>query len=1348
MTELPDSPQPTRLIAGKRATAWRWLRCCLWGVAALWCLVIAVWGGLHVFIVPRIDEYRLLLEQKAARATGVQVQIGTLQVAGNWWMPWLQANDVRLLDAQGREALRLPRVVAAVTPWSLLQGSLTQLVIERPDLNIRRDAQGQLWVAGLLLKGTSDDTSAADWFFSLPEFVIQQGAVHWRDELQQGPQGPELTLSQVDVVVHNKRYFHDMQINATPPAAFGERFSLRGNFHQTPWHRSGDWQDWSGQVYVDTPWIDLAQLRQWVTLEKGMSLDQGRGTLRAWVDVHKGQPFGVLADVALDAVDVRLGADLRPLALRQLRGRLGAQWQDGEVEFISQDLMFDTLEGEHWPGGELRVSWRGDDFHSGALNADRLDLGALAQINEHLPLSDSWRDALRRLQPQGQLHQLKATWHRTGADQSMLNFSVRGNVQQFHLTHDPKAQGALAQLPGLDGATADFDVTQQGGKAKVQFQNGSLTLPLGLDDPLLALDEAAAQVSWQLNGDKIAVQVNQAHVVNADLAGEFSGSWKTAQGIHRLPGILDLSATFSRIAANKVYRYLPNVLPQDALAYVRDAVQQGELSDVTLRLRGNLMDAPFTNPKLGEFRVSAQVAHGRYDYVPQQNKPKSAAWPGLNEVTGELVFERNGMAFHGSSGVVGASGLLWHKVDARIDDFAHTVVRVGAEAHGPLSEVLAVAAGGALNELTGKVLEKAQGDGMADYTLSLQLPIDNLDRAKVQGSVKFQGNSLQAIAGTPVLSRVQGQLLFSEKGFQLKSIKGRMLGGDAELQGGLEFGAASGDSPVQLRIKGDLTAEGLRQAKELGFVSRLASQAQGRADYQAVIGMRRGQPEFLITSDLKGMALTTPAPLTKPAAASWPLRVETQLTRESLVPKTKVLQDQLKVSLGRVLAMTYVRDLTKTDAVLQGSVAVGQAVTTGVPMRPGMVVLGLQSPSVDLDAWSDVLSQWTGAPVVKAVAFQAGRATEIGGIASAPGDAQVYVPSSLAVQADEVKVADRTVHHVAGGGVRQGDVWRLNVSADELNGLIELRPATDVQPAQFFARLSYLHVPPSEAEHVENMLTTQPSSIPSLDVVVNDLDLRGRKLGRLEIQAINRAGPTPASREWVLNKLNITVPEATFSAKGDWTADGPRSRRTQLDFVLVVHDSGQLLARFGTPQAVRDGKGKIEGQLAWSGSPLGLDYPSLSGKFNINIEKGQFLKTEPGAARLLGVLNLQALPRRLTLDFSDIFSDGFAFDFFRGDARIDHGVAYTNNLQMKGVVAGALIEGKADLAHETQDLKVVVVPEINAGTASLYVATINPVVGLTSYLAQLILSKPLVKASTSEFHVTGTWDDPHVTKGE
>jgi uncharacterized protein YhdP len=190
------------------------------------------------------------------------------------------------------------------------------------------------------------------------------------------------------------------------------------------------------------------------------------------------------------------------------------------------------------------------------------------------------------------------------------------------------------------------------------------------------------------------------------------------------------------------------------------------------------------------------------------------------------------------------------------------------------------------------------------------------------------------------------------------------------------------------------------------------------------------------------------------------------------------------------------------------------------------------------------------------------------------------------------------------------------------------------------------------------------------------------------------------------------------------------------------------LERFGRYGLVRGGKGRIEGKLNWQGSPMALDYPSLGGQLNADFERGQFLKVEPGAAKLLSVLSLQSLPRRLALDFRDVFSEGFAFDFVRGDARIEQGVLFTNNLQMKGVNAAVLMEGSANIARETQDLNVVVVPEINAGTASLIATAINPAIGLGTFLAQFLLREPLQSAATQQFHITGGWDDPQVTKVE
>uniref|UniRef100_UPI0005BDF21A YhdP family phospholipid transporter n=1 Tax=Pseudacidovorax intermedius TaxID=433924 RepID=UPI0005BDF21A len=237
-------------------------------------------------------------------------------------------------------------------------------------------------------------------------------------------------------------------------------------------------------------------------------------------------------------------------------------------------------------------------------------------------------------------------------------------------------------------------------------------------------------------------------------------------------------------------------------------------------------------------------------------------------------------------------------------------------------------------------------------------------------------------------------------------------------------------------------------------------------------------------------------------------------------------------------------------------------------------------------------------------------------------------------------------------------------------------------------------------------------------------------------------------REWRLDKLAFTLPEARLDAKGRWappTSAGAKRHMT-LDFTLDMQDAGALLGRFGMPGVLASGKGRLGGDVHWQGSPFDLDLASLGGNLHLDVASGQFLKAEPGIAKLLGVINLQALPRRLTLDFRDLFSAGFAFDQIRGDARIANGIASTNNLQMKGVNAAVFMDGSADIAHETQQLRVVVIPEINAGTAALVATAINPAVGLGTFLAQMVLSRPLVAATTQEFLIDGTWADPRVVK--
>src|SRR5687767_13178646 len=216
---MNDSPpSPSRSLKAYAAFA----QALMWLLLTGWLVLVLAWGALHGWIVPRIGELRPDLEIEAGRVLGVPVRIGSITARNEGLMPSFELIDVVLLDSQGRAALRLPRVVAALSPRSLWNLGFEQLYIDRPELDIRRAADGKLFVGGLDFSRNSDNEGrAADWFFSQTEFVIRNGTVRWTDEMRGAA---PLALQQVDFVMRNRARRHAMRLDATPPSQWGERF--------------------------------------------------------------------------------------------------------------------------------------------------------------------------------------------------------------------------------------------------------------------------------------------------------------------------------------------------------------------------------------------------------------------------------------------------------------------------------------------------------------------------------------------------------------------------------------------------------------------------------------------------------------------------------------------------------------------------------------------------------------------------------------------------------------------------------------------------------------------------------------------------------------------------------------------------------------------------------------------------------------------------------------------------------------------------------------------------------------------------------------------------------------------
>jgi hypothetical protein len=1316
-----------------------------WVLLVIGLLMGMAWATLHFWIVPRIEDFRPKFESITSHYVGVPVKMGQLVAVSSGWMPTFEIHQLSLIDPEGRPALTLPKVIFAISIRSVLQLGVEQLVIESPTLDIRRTSQGDWWIAGLTLHQTGAiDSAAADWIFSQKEVVIQNGTIHWNDEFNSAlPEKSALSLSQVSWVLRNSARRHHWRLDATPAGGWGDRFVFMGDLRRSLLStHPGRFQDWTGQIHAHFPDVDLARLGP--HLPQNFSATEGKGALRIWADLSRGELKQVTADVFLEQAKAQLGPKLQALSFNHIAGRLSAKPLQSGFDFATQDLRFDTPDGLHWPGGNVKLTYteeKNGQSAKGVFHGDKLDLVSLRNIALQLPLPEEYRLALSEHKVSGLVEVFHLDWsERHNVEGKSINVnSANGRVDHFSL-EGGKTGSRFERLPGIENAHIDFEMTPEGGQLKADISKGAVSLERSFEEPRIALDKMQAAIKWQVQKGSVSVPDWQLSLSNADLAGAVQGSWKPSP-LHDSLGILNLQGNISRGNANVIHRYLPNGISAEVRHYLRDALLKGSIQNVAVKVKGDLALLPFANPKEGELRFVGKVNDVQYAYAPKATNAESP-WPAMNNVTGDLVIDRLSLKLNGASGKWGS--VPFTQIKAEIPNMtSDTLVNVQGESKANAKQVLTELRQSPVNNMLNGLFTQASSTGVFNTRLKLALPLMSLDKSSVQGVLSFTGNDVRMLPSVPTFEKVQGAINFNESGFSLAGISAQFLGGPVKLEGGSrKLGAKSTEANPLIKMQGQVSAQGLQQASDIPWLNFLAQQAQGTTAYAASLGFKGAQSELSVQSQLQGMALDLPSPLGKRADEMLAVRFENTLVSNTSGSTSPAQKDILKLNWGRALSASFTRDLRTSDPkILNGRWVLGDAPGTTVSPTDTGVMATINVPHLPAGEWLQFLN-----------AAQPNRQDQTTKGINVPSDMQAFLPTRFNLSANELSSNGRTLHQVIMNGSRDGALWRSQLEAKELNGYLEYRQASAQNTARVYARFARLNLPPSADQTVASLLDDGPVAIPALDIVIDDLELRGKKLGRVEIEAVNAdAGllRTQTGNEWRLNKLNITAPEASFKANGKWMTarDKSQATSTEMNFTLDISDSGELLNRLGTKDALKGGSGKLQGQVSWQGSPLSFHYPSMNGQFNVNIGRGQFLQADPGVAKLLGVLSLQALPRRLLLDFRDVFSEGFAFDTVRGDVTIQQGQASTRNLQMKGVNALVQMEGSSDIARETQNLRVLIIPEVDAGTASLLAGVaLNPAIGLSTFLAQLILRRPLSRVNTQEFSIEGTWADPKVTK--
>jgi len=842
---------------------------------------------------------------------------------------------------------------------------------------------------------------------------------------------------------------------------------------------------------------------------------------------------------------------------------------------------------------------------------------------------------------------------------------------------------AWGDVPGFAGLSGSLEANERKGTLYLASQKAEISLPRVFPEPNLRFDSLVGEIGWDhAPGGTLAVRIASLSFANADFAGSAYGTWRRApEG----PGAVDLTAQLVRADGRATARYLPlgSIMGAQTRRWVETSVLAGTVKEARLRLAGDLRHFPFTDPAKGQFQVAAKVSGGVLDYAD--------GWPRIEAIEADLLFERDRMEIAARSGAILGARLSGVRASIPSMLARETHLIVDGQAEGPTAEFLRYIQASPVRRMADGLTDGISATGRGRLRLRLDLPLENLARTRIAGEYQFAGNTIVVDPRLPPLAAASGKVAFTESSLVVQDVRAMLFGGPVTISGGGRSG-----EPTSIVARGRGSVEGFAALYDHPWRRRLS----GTAEYTATVAMAEGRARLSFESPLQGIASALPAPLAKRAADPLPLRVE-------VTPG----EDRERVSLalgppgGRIVAAEFLRVAgprgalqTQRALVLINPVA---GVETRIPERRGITVRGAL-PALDLDRWLPLLAEQGG--------------LDEGGTSF---DLRVGILDAFGKRMREVTMK----------GATEADGWSASVSSVELAGDLLYRAEGG---GRLIARLKHFTLPedspgakPAEAQ----------KSLPAVDVVVESFSHRGRKLGRVEVAARLEGA------DWRVEKLAVVNPDSSLAGTGIWHTGA--GSRTAVEFTLEVVDLGRLLERFGHPDQVKGGRGRLQGRLEWKGDPVLLDYATLGGQLQMEVQDGQFLEIEPGIGKLVALMSLQMLPRRIALDFRDVFSKGFKFDTISASLAIERGVMTTKDFRMRGPAAEVTMSGLVDLNLEAQNLHVRVVPRVE-GVASTVVGLVNPAAGVATMLAQRILKDPLGQIAASEYRITGTWSDPKV----
>lgn len=1270
------------------------------------------------FVQPLAHDFRDELAQILSQRLGYQVSIGGLRLSSSGLAPRLTLERVVLSHQDDEDEVVALSLRAMELDLNLLASLRTlapqfdALTLVGARLVLERFVDGRLRIIGLGAV-QSDDPRALELFLGQGRLNLVDAEVLYVDH---GRGGKLARLVDMRLHLHNAGTHHQLDltarlvppdpiISATPQivdsAASGNELHLVAMLDGPP----ADPWSWSGRLYTKLVSADpglLMPAGHWA----GHRLETGQLELEAWQRIERGRLEHALVKIDLDGVQLSApldrphDADSMPLTLEplQMLARVRPAKSGWQVRVSDLDT---RLNGVALSGLNLNLRFSQDWTVSGlSASADQLDLAGIAQISPWA-LPEPIR-TVRDHAPQGQVRNLNLDL----APSSTPPWRWTLSADLTDLGWDQHAA-----IPGIKGLNATLSANQDGGALYLDSAHLLLDLAPLFNLPI-ALNQFSAQLDWRhdpdgawhLSAHKIALET-------ADLAGR-------AQFALDLPAdgaspFLDLRARFHDADAASVRTYLPaGILEPELVDWLDTSIVSGRVRQGDVIFRGTLADYPFRAYQ-GRFELLLAFEDLLLDYQTD--------WPPITSAAGSVRILNQGLTVRVDRGRIYDSA--FSDGLAQVPDLWDVEsMHIHGQIRGPFGDGLRALGETPLSSDFAQLAQTLSVRGQSHLALDIDLPFEQDKPLAVAGRLSWPAPASLGILGTQIeLSDLAGEVRFNAQRLAAQSVTGTLWGRPVELAIATEGEGDPKTSITRIRARAQTSVKTLAER----FPAESWQFLDGTLDWALVVTLNNRDVSqqnpplaFDLSSQLRGLALDMPRPLGKSADTARALALN-----GTLVPGQSLT---LAGHLGE-LGANLVFDLAAgaAEGLSRGRLRLGEPVAPE-PDVNGLMLDGAVA-ELDLPAWT----HW-----IQAAAAQA------------PASASASVLTGVELDVERLLLGGASLTDAALSVTPQSGGWQVGVRARELAGQVYIAPEGDARPLEINLQrldLKALSMRPDREERQETQAATGADiagldRLPSLDLRATELRWGEALLGSLDL-ALRQDNSGLR-----LAHIKVAGP-GVFSLQGEgaWirTGDDGRSR---IDLLFETQDLGRLLGALDDRKVLDASEASAMVTLGWRGALNEFALRRADGAIDLRVGQGRFLDVEPGVGRVLGFLNVGALGRRLALDFSDLYAQGFAFEQIVGRIAIGQAKARFDDFLIDGTAGKVMVSGSTDLIGERFDQRITVEPKVGSSIALASAVAGGPVIGAAVYLVDKVAGNPIDRLARYQYRVTGPWNDPVMTR--